>query len=171
MPEVRARLAVVLAFLLIPLGAPTGVALEPGEALKDPALEARARAISQKLRCVVCQNQSIDDSFAPLARDLRRLVRERLLKGDTDDQVIAWVRERYGDFVLLSPPVRPATYLLWFGPAIVLLVAAGLLLWRRRRAHSRAPAAEAPLTAAEEARLVSLLEDRPTPAAGRERDV
>ena len=95
--------------------------------LSDPALETRARAISAELRCLVCQNQSIDDSDADLAKDLRHLVRERLVAGDSDAQVLAFITQRYGDFVLLRPPVKPATWLLWFGPLAVLLVGGGLL--------------------------------------------
>ena len=95
-------------------------AVEPGEMLKDPALEARARKLSQELRCVVCQNQSIDDSNAPLAHDLRVIVRERLPAGDTDSQVLAFVEARYGEFVLLRPPFKPQTLLLWLTPLLLL---------------------------------------------------
>ncbi len=102
--------------------------------LKDAALEARARAISQELRCLVCQNESIDESNADLAHDLRVLLRQRLAAGDTDRQAIDFIVKRYGDFVLLKPPVEPATYFLWFGPAAVLLDRC------RRRARVRAPA-------------------------------
>ncbi len=112
------------------------LAVEPGEMLDDPELESRARALSADLRCVVCQNQSIDDSNAPLARDLRVLLRDRLLEGDTDEKAIAFIVERYGDYVMLRPPVRPSTYLLWAAPFIVLLVGAVLvyrLLLRQRR--------------------------------------
>lgn len=150
-------------FLAVPAATNPVTALEPGEALKDPALEARARAISRQLRCLVCQNQSIDDSDAPLARDLRRLVRERIEKGDSDAQVLAWVRARYGDFVMLRPPVRPATYLLWFGPALLLLAVAGVMFWRRRRG---AAVNDAPLSPEEEVRLARLLEQRTDSGAG-----
>ncbi len=102
-------------------------AVEPDEELADPVLEARARDISSHLRCVVCQNQSIDDSTAPLARDLRLIIRERLAAGDSDEQVIGFVVERYGDFVLLKPPFQEDTYLLWFGPALILLIGGGLI--------------------------------------------
>lgn len=108
-------------------------AVAPDEILDDPVLEARARAISTGLRCVQCQNQSIDESNAPLARDLRLIVRERLVAGDSDEEVIAHVRARYGDFVLLKPPVNRETILLWAGPFLALLAAGGLLLWRMRR--------------------------------------
>jgi cytochrome c-type biogenesis protein CcmH len=93
----------------------------PAERLADPALEARARALSQELRCLVCQNQSIDDSNADLAHDLRVLVRERLVAGDSDANVLAYLTSRYGDYVLLRPPVKPATWALWFGPPALLL--------------------------------------------------
>jgi cytochrome c-type biogenesis protein CcmH len=132
-------------------------AVEPGEILKDPALETRARKISQELRCVVCQNQSIDDSNAPLAHDLRVLVRERLAAGDTDTQVLAFVEARYGAFVLLRPPFKPQTLLLWLTPLLLLGGAAIFLL----RARSRQPAsAAAPLSAEEQKRLDALLARR-----------
>lgn len=104
-------------------------AVEPEERLDDPALEARAREISKELRCLVCQNQSIDDSNAPLAKDLRILVRERLAAGDSDGQVKAYIVDRYGDFVLLKPPVNAETLLLWATPALALLIA----LWAAAR--------------------------------------
>ena len=104
--------------LLLALAARAG-AVQPGEELADPALEARARALSQEIRCLVCQNQSIDESEADLARDLRLIVRERIAAGEDDAQVKAFLVERYGDFVLLDPPVKPKTWLLWFGPAAV----------------------------------------------------
>src|SRR4029079_764971 len=109
----------VLASLLI-LFAGLAWAVEPGEKLADPGLEARARAISQELRCLVCQNQSIDDSNAELARDLRVIVRERLEAGDTDAQVLAFVEARYGEFVLLRPPFNLHTLLLWLAPCVLL---------------------------------------------------
>ena len=134
------------------------LALQPDEILPDPALESRAREISRTLRCLVCQNQSIDDSDAPLARDLRLLVRERLVAGDDDRAVYDFVVARYGDFVLLRPPVRPSTWPLWFGPpALLALGALAIVLLMRRR---RTEAAEAPaLDAAERARLERLLKD------------
>jgi cytochrome c-type biogenesis protein CcmH len=111
-------LCLALAFGLFGLGA---LAVEPDEVLDDPVLEARARDISQHLRCVVCQNQSIDDSAAPLAKDLRLLIRERLQAGDSDEQVVHFVVARYGDFVLLKPPVKPETAPLWLAPVILIL--------------------------------------------------
>jgi cytochrome c-type biogenesis protein CcmH len=125
--------------------------------LSDPALEARARTLSRELRCVVCQNQSIDDSVAEVAHDMRRAVRERLTAGDSDRQVIDYMVARYGDFVLLDPPFKPATLVLWLGaPAALLVALAGLLLAARRRRAALA-AAPAPLSDAERARLDELL--------------
>lgn len=125
-------------------------AVEPDEILPDPILEARAREIGRELRCVVCQSQSIDDSNAPLARDLRLLVRERLMAGDSNDEAKAFVVARYGEFVLLKPPQSAGTIALWTAPAALLALAviAGVLALRGR--HRTAPE---PLTAEEEARL------------------
>ncbi len=122
-------------------------AVQPSEQLTDPALEARAREISKELRCVVCQNQSIDDSDAPLAHDLRVIVREQLRLGRSDDQAKAYLVSRYGSYVLLRPPLRPDTWLLWLGPFAVLLAGAiGVALWLRgRRGAMDAP----PLSAQE----------------------
>jgi cytochrome c-type biogenesis protein CcmH len=131
-------------------------AVEPGEMLKDPALEARARRLSQELRCVVCQNQSIDDSNAPLAHDLRVLVRERLAAGDTDAQVLAFVEARYGEFVLLRPRLKPQTLLLWLTPFILLAGAVAFLVRARSRRAPEAGAA-APLSPEERKRLDDLL--------------
>lgn len=154
------RWIAVLAWLLT-VSAP-GLAVEPDEVLDDPVLEARARALSQELRCLVCQNESIDSSNADLARDLRILVRERLVAGDSDAEVKAYLVARYGDFVLLDPPFRPRTYVLWFGPLAVLLIGiGGLVLYFRRRAATSGPGA-APLTVEEEARLRRLV-DEPAP--------
>jgi cytochrome c-type biogenesis protein CcmH len=126
-------------------------AVQPDEILADPALEARARALSRELRCMVCQNQSIDDSDAPLARDLRLIVRERLKAGDTDAQILELLTSRYGEFVLLRPRFSWHNALLWFAPLIVLaLGAAGLVLALRRRAGA---ADVAPLSPEEERRL------------------
>ncbi len=148
----------LLTLVLLLLASPT-LAVMPDEKLADPALEARAREISKELRCLVCQNQSIDDSDAGLARDLRVLVRERLVAGDSNDQVLRFVHDRYGDFVLLRPPVRPETWGLWFGPAVVLLIAgAGAAVYLRgRRKDAHAVAVSADLTPEEEARIAALL--------------
>ena len=146
------------ALLLILMTAGPAHAVNPDEILADPALEARAREIGKELRCLVCQNQSIDDSDADLARDLRVLVRERLTEGDSNQQVIDYVVSRYGDFVLLRPPVKSTTYLLWYGPAIILVlgILAIFLFYRRRTASSSGPA---PLSDAEKVRLVALMKD------------
>lgn len=106
------------------------VAVQPDEVMADPVMEQRARVISRQLRCLVCQGEDIDESAAGLARDLRLLVRERLRAGDTDDEVLAFVQDRYGDYVLMKPPVRPATYLLWLTPFLVLL-GGGFVAFRR----------------------------------------
>ncbi|MEO0485096.1 MAG: cytochrome c-type biogenesis protein [Pseudomonadota bacterium] len=130
-------------------------AVEPGEVLSDPALETRARDLSQGLRCPVCQNESIDESSAPVARDLRLLVRERLLAGDSDAEVMEFVVDRYGEFVLLRPEINGANLLLWLaGPAVLILVLGGIALRLRGTA-----AVETPLTAEEEERLSTLLAD------------
>lgn len=132
-------------------------AVQPDEMLPDPRLEQRARALSQHLRCMVCQNQSIDDSEAPLAKDLRLLVRERLKAGDSDPQVIDYMVARYGDFVLLKPRFSWQTVVLWLTPAIVLLAGGlGLLIALRRRRSLAAAAAPPPLTPAEERKLAEL---------------
>jgi len=148
---VIARLALALFLLVTSIG--PALAVNPDERLADPVLEARARALGKSLRCLVCQNQSIDDSNADLAHDLRVIVRERLTAGDTDAQVLAYLQARYGNYVLLKPPVDPATWVLWFGPAAVLLIGGGVLVLRRRAQ----PAAPAPLTAEERTRLDHLL--------------
>jgi cytochrome c-type biogenesis protein CcmH len=137
-------------------------AVQPDEVLADPALEARARSLSKELRCLVCQNQSIDDSAAPLARDLRVLVRERLTGGDNDQQVLDFLVARYGEFVLLKPRFAWHNALLWLGPPGV-LIGGGLLLLMTARRRSRAASAPAgaeveALSAAEEARLAGLMQ-------------
>ncbi len=138
--------AIISAYAL----ATPALAVEPDEILPDPALEARARHISAGLRCLVCQNQSIDDSNAPLARDLRLLVRERLKAGDTDAQVTKFIEDRYGEFVLLRPPFDAQTLLLWLAPLLVLLIAIAAAARAVRRRPAPAGAASA-LTDAEEA--------------------
>ena len=150
----RARLPGLLCLAALLLAGPAH-AVQPDEVLKEPALEARARALSAELRCMVCQNQSIDDSDAPLARDLRLLVRERITAGDTDRQVEDFLVDRYGDFVLLRPPLEWRTALLWAAPFLVLVAGiAGAILALRRR---RSAAAPAPLGAEEKAKLDEIL--------------
>jgi cytochrome c-type biogenesis protein CcmH len=136
------------------LAGPAAHAVEPAERLTDPALEARARALSQELRCLVCQNQSIDESNADLAHDLRVLLRQRLAAGDTDRQVLDYVVARYGVFVLLDPPFAPATYLLWLTPPVLVLGAGIFLLLRARR---RRPDPELPALSDEERARAALL--------------
>jgi len=144
----RAVLAAVMLLLAVP-----AAAVMPDEMLPDAAQEARARAISKDLRCVVCQNQSIDDSDAPLARDLRLLVREQIAKGRSDAEVRDYVVARYGNFVLLKPPVEGDTLLLWAGPFAVLIMGGlGIALWQRRKPVAATPA-DAPLSDAERAEL------------------
>lgn len=120
---------------LVALPPAADAALRPDELLEDPELEARARALGKELRCVVCQNQSIDDSNADLAQDFRRIVRERVMAGETDEQILRFMVDRYGEFVLLKPPVTAGTLILWGGPFAVLLVGAGMAFatMRRRR--------------------------------------
>jgi len=148
------RTFLAIAALLLGLLQPA-YALSPDELLKDPALEHRARAISAQLRCLVCQNQSIDDSDAPLAKDLRTLVREQLSAGKSDAEIMEYVVERYGEFVLLKPPFSMATLLLWGTPFAVLLIAGAALVLRRRRSET---VPEAPLSDAEREALKRALE-------------
>lgn len=147
-------------FLLILLftALPAGAAVEPGEMLADPVLEARARALSKEIRCLVCQSESIDTSNADLARDLRVLVRERLKAGDSDQEVLDYLVARYGDYVLLRPPMKLKTVLLWFGPFLALLLGAGVVLYFARRERDNTDRAAAPLSAEERARLAQLVE-------------
>ena len=150
----------LIVVMLTLVASPRVEAVQPDEILADATLEGRARALSKELRCMVCQNQSIDDSDAPLARDLRILVRERLKAGDTDQQVIEYLVARYGDFVLLRPRFTSHTALLWLMPAVVFVIGALALVVVSRRYRSRtALAGNQPvkLTAAEEARLSDLL--------------
>ncbi len=130
-------------------------AVRPDEMLTDPGLEARAREVGRELRCLVCRNQSIDDSDADLAHDLRVLVRERINGGDSNDQVVAYVRSRYGDFVLLRPPFAMGTLLLWGGPMLILLLGGVALARFYRRGQETAP----PLSAEERRRLASMLSE------------
>jgi cytochrome c-type biogenesis protein CcmH len=151
-------IALLLAAALSPLSAH---AVRPDEMLSDPALEARARDIGKELRCLVCRNQSIDDSEADLAHDLRVLVRERIKAGDSDRQVLDFLVARYGEFVLLKPRLEPHTLLLWLLPPLV-LAGSGLALWMHGR-RSRPAAPDVTLTPDEEARLSALMADETSP--------
>ena len=152
---VRAIVLAVAAAAMLSGGA---LAVEPHEKLADPALEARARALSAELRCLVCQNQSIDDSNAELARDLRMLVRERIAAGESDRDVLDFVVARYGEFVLLRPPFNLSTLLLWLAPLIVLLGAVGYLFHATRQSRRAAPAVPTALSDEERASLEKLLQ-------------
>jgi len=153
---IELRVRMTTAFFLLAIAFPA-FAVEPSEMLPDPALEARARRISRELRCVVCQNQSVDDSNAEVAHDIRRAVRERLVAGDSDRQVLDYMVARYGDYVLLDPPFKPGTLILWLGtPAVLLLSAAGLFIAARRRP---AIVTSPPLSDEEKAKLDALLND------------
>lgn len=145
---------VALALLLMLFAFPV-FAVDPSEVLPNPALESRAREIGRALRCVVCQNQSIDDSNAEVARDMRRAVRERLTAGDSDAAVFDFMVARYGDYVLLKPPFKAGTLLLWLGAPLVLLIAGGALLIAARRRKAIVP--PQPLSDEEQRRLDSLL--------------
>jgi cytochrome c-type biogenesis protein CcmH len=146
------RQAGALGVLLACLAGPA-LAVQPDEVMKDPALETRARALSSELRCLVCQNESIDDSEAPLARDIRILIRERIGKGESNDAVRDYLVSRYGDFILLKPPFKPETLLLWLSPVLTLGLGVTAALYARRRAPSTTPQ----LSAEEEARLAALI--------------
>ena len=143
--------ATLVALALLILAGPAH-AVEPRERLADPAQEARARALSQELRCLVCQNESIDDSGADFARDIRLLIRDRIAKGESNAQVRAYLVSRYGDFILLKPPFKPETWLLWLSPALVLGLGVAAVAIARRRAPGATPG----LSADEEARLKAL---------------
>jgi cytochrome c-type biogenesis protein CcmH len=151
----RAMVSFALALILfVGHGA---VAVEPAERLSDPALEARARAIGAELRCLVCQNESIDESGAELAHDIRMLVRKRLTAGDSNEAVIQSVVDRYGSFVLLRPPVERSTWILWFGPAALVLIGViGAALWLRR---SPTHVTASPLNDEEKARLATIVQE------------
>jgi cytochrome c-type biogenesis protein CcmH len=157
------RSLILLSFVIALIAAPLAHAVQPDEIMSDPAKEARARDLSRELRCMVCQNQSIDDSEAPLARDLRLLVRERIAAGDSDGQVIDFLVARYGQFVLLKPRFERQTLVLWLLTPL-LLICGGLALWlqarRRARRNAQAPAG---LTADEEARIAALMSSDATP--------
>lgn len=149
--------AVLIAAASAGPGAVTAWAVQPDEVLSDPALEKRARGLSTGLRCLVCQNQSIDDSDAPLAKDLRVLVRERLVAGDSDTQVIDYVVARYGDFVLLKPPMNTHTLLLWLAPILALLGALVVVTRGMRARPAPVDGASAPLSAQEKEALNQFL--------------
>lgn len=148
------RLAAILLMMVLTLPV---FAVQPDEILADPAMEAWARDISADLRCLVCQNQSIDDSDAPLARDLRILVRERLLAGDTNDETVAYIVDRYGDYVLLKPPFNAETLLLWAAPLGALMIGGAIVVVFMRRRASEPVAVSDALTQEEQARLKDLM--------------
>lgn len=153
----------LLLALGLALAAPvTANAIGVDEPMADPAMEAKAREISRGLRCLVCQNQSIEDSNAPLAADLRRIVRERLSAGDDEPAIQQYLVDRYGEWVLLRPPFEPSTWALWFGPFAVLGLGFAVVLWRRRR-PAPAEATPSPLSPEEKARLDALLEGDDAP--------
>jgi cytochrome c-type biogenesis protein CcmH len=162
---VRKLIAIVFVGLMTIFAASAACAVQPDEIMSDPAKESRARDLSRELRCMVCQNQSIDDSEAPLARDLRLLVRERIAAGDSDAQVLDFLVARYGEFVLLKPRLEPHTLLLWLLPPLA-LAGGGLALWTHNRRRSKSAAAEdqsaLKLTAEEEARLEQLIAAEPS---------
>ncbi|MBT5571373.1 MAG: cytochrome c-type biogenesis protein CcmH [Alphaproteobacteria bacterium] len=158
MKKLLTSLLLMAAFTATPLA--PALAVNPDEVLDDPVLETRAREISTELRCVVCQNQSIDDSDAEIARDLRLLVRERLVAGDNDEQVVSYIVARYGDFVLLRPPWQPNTYMLWAGPPIMAIMIATLFVvflrtYQRQRNAGLGPD---PLSPHDRAELDALVE-------------
>ena len=164
MRPVRKLIAISFVLLMTAFAAPSARAVQPDEIMSDPAKEVRARDLSRELRCMVCQNQSIDDSDAPLARDLRLLVRERIAAGDSDTQVIDFLVARYGEFVLLKPRLKPQTLLLWLLPPLA-LVGGGFALWIHSRRRSRSVASDPALlklTADEEARLERLIATEPS---------
>lgn len=148
----RRMILTVVLLAVLPFAA---LAVEPDEMLSDPALEARAREVSKELRCVVCQNQDIDSSNAGVARDLRILVRERLIAGDTNEAVLTYIRARYGDYVLMKPPFKPETYVLWLAPIALILIGAGVVFVVLSNGNRRRIAA--PLSAKEEQEVTDLL--------------
>ena len=150
-----------IALVLAIIASSSSLAVQPEEMLKDPKLEARARELSRELRCMVCQNQSIDESEAPLARDLRLLVRERLSKGDTDQQVLDFLVARYGEFVLLKPPLESKTIILWALPPVALLAGAIGLFFAVRRRHT-GQLEPATLSIEERRRLSTLVDEHRT---------
>ena len=145
-----------LAILLLTLANPAW-AVQPGEILPDPQLEARARALSAQLRCLVCQNQSIDDSDAELAGDLRHIVRERIMAGDSDPAIMQYLVARYGDFILLKPPFNAETLLLWATPLLALALG-GFAMWRAGRRRRAGEEEVVPLSAGEQENLARMVE-------------
>jgi cytochrome c-type biogenesis protein CcmH len=164
--QIPAQLLACLFAVSVMVGCSAAYAVQPDEIMSDPAKELRARDLSRELRCMVCQNQSIDDSEAPLARDLRLLVRERIAAGDSDAQVLDFLVARYGEFVLLKPLLELHTLLLWLLPPLA-LAGGGLALWihgrRRARPGTAADGSTVKLTADEEARLKRLIAEEPLP--------
>jgi cytochrome c-type biogenesis protein CcmH len=157
------QILILVFAMAVMMGSSAAYAVQPDEIMSDPIKEARARDLSRELRCMVCQNQSIDDSEAPLARDLRLLVRERIAAGDSNAQVIDFLVARYGEFVLLKPRFESHTLLLWLLPPLA-LAGGGLALWMHGRRRSRSAAAQLfRLTAEEEARLERLIAAEPAP--------
>jgi cytochrome c-type biogenesis protein CcmH len=156
----RRPLLSLAALAVAVMAAAPALAADPSEMLADPKLEARAQHLGKELRCLVCQNESIEDSNADLAKDLRIIVRERIAQGQTDEQVRSFVVDRYGDYVLLNPPFKASTLVLWVGPFVFLLAGlAALVAFFRRRGVTAAPPAPAPLSAEEKRRLDALLKD------------
>ena len=149
------RLQLVLVFLLGIFASPS-FGVQPDEVMKDPALEARARSLSEGLRCMVCQNQSIDDSDAPLARDIRVLIRQRIAQGESNEAVRSYLVSRYGDFILLRPPFKPETWLLWLSAPLTLGVGLVAVMFTRRRASDATPV----LSAEEEAQLAAMMREK-----------
>ena len=152
----RAKLFLLLALLAALAGA--ALAVQPDEVMKDPAQETQARALSAELRCLVCQNELIDDSEASLARDIRILIRERIGKGESNDAVRAYLVSRYGDFILLKPPFKLDTWLLWLSPVLTLGLGVAAVFYARRRAPTATPR----LSPEEEAQLAALTNGDPT---------
>ena len=156
------KLAHALSLFIVLLVSSHVWAVEPNEMLSNPVLEARARAISEQLRCMVCQNESIDESQAPLAHDLRMLVRQRIMAGDSDAQIINFLVSRYGEFILLKPPLSWNTLALWGAPpALLILGILTIFIVERRRALGRPAVASERLTEAEQARLDEILHGDP----------
>lgn len=153
---IRRTVLMLVLFLFLP---GLAGALNPDEILEDSELEARARAISKQVRCVVCQNESIDESNAGLARDLRRIVRDRLLQGDSDEEVYSFLTDRYGTFILLMPPLRWSTVVLWAGPLLFLVTGSSLVVFYFRRRKKGGQEGSAPLSDEEQGRLHHILGD------------